>query len=183
MPGGGLAILTRKSLGAGQRGCYVRRQVRAAYGLTANFRALHLGSVTRSGPPSMREPLSRPEQDDYGTSQTSIRRHPLSRGAMRPYAVAPIHTDALYGVSVKLREASMRHFPVACKDQATCADGGRINWQPATCSRRQARRARRQRSSWSRSAGGRASTRSRRCWTRSGGTGACAGSRCQFAVV
>jgi hypothetical protein len=51
--------------------------------------------VARGGPPSMREPLSRPEQDDYGTSQTSIRRHPLSRGAMRPYAVAPIHTGGV----------------------------------------------------------------------------------------
>jgi len=38
------------------------------------------------------------EQDDYGTSQTSIRHHPRLRSAMREYAVAPIHTS---GVAVR----------------------------------------------------------------------------------
>src|SRR5262249_45629634 len=32
--------------------------------------------VARFGPRSVRKPLSRPERDDGGTSQTSIRRHP-----------------------------------------------------------------------------------------------------------
>ena len=45
-------------------------------------------------------------------------------------------TPEQLGMSVKLQEASMRHFPAASKDQATCADGGRINWQTATGSRR-----------------------------------------------
>src|SRR5262249_27530006 len=46
--------------------------------------------VARVGPTSMRKPLSRPERDDYGTSQTSLRRHPQRRSALRGYAVAPI---------------------------------------------------------------------------------------------
>ena len=55
--------------------------------------------VVRIGPTSMRKPLSRPERDDGGTSQTSIRRHPLWRSAMRGYAVAPI----------QYRGVAMRH--------------------------------------------------------------------------
>ena len=43
----------------------------------------------------MRKPLSRPEQDDCGTSQTSIRHHPQERSAMREYAVAPIHASGV----------------------------------------------------------------------------------------
>jgi hypothetical protein len=43
----------------------------------------------------MRKPLSRPEQDDHGTSQTSIRHHPQQRSAMKEYAVAPIHTGGV----------------------------------------------------------------------------------------
>src|SRR4029453_6539211 len=39
--------------------------------------------VVRVGPTSMRKPLSRPERDDCGTSQTSIRRHPPWRSALR----------------------------------------------------------------------------------------------------
>jgi hypothetical protein len=50
------------------------------------------------GRTSMRKPLSRPEQDDCGTSQTSIRHQPPQRRAMRHYAVAPIHTS---GVAVR----------------------------------------------------------------------------------
>jgi hypothetical protein len=38
----------------------------------------------------MRKPLSRPERDDCGTSQTSIRRHPQRQSARRGYAVAPL---------------------------------------------------------------------------------------------
>ena len=53
----------------------------------------------RVGPTSMRKPLSRPERDDCGTSQTSIRRHPPGRSAMRMYAVAPI----------QYRGVAMRH--------------------------------------------------------------------------
>jgi hypothetical protein len=51
------------------------------------------------GPTSMRKPLSRPERDDCGTSQTSIRRHLRWRSAMRVYAVAPI----------QYRGVAMRH--------------------------------------------------------------------------
>ena len=43
----------------------------------------------------MRKPLSRPEQDDHGTSQTSIRHHPRLRSAKSQYAVAPIHTGGV----------------------------------------------------------------------------------------
>jgi len=46
----------------------------------------------------MRKLLSRPEQDEFGTSQTSIRHQPRRRRAMREYAVAPIHTS---GVAVR----------------------------------------------------------------------------------
>jgi hypothetical protein len=54
------------------------------------------GSVlARFGPPSMRKPLSRPEQDEHGTSQPSIRHQPPRRRAMRGYAVAPIHTSGV----------------------------------------------------------------------------------------
>jgi hypothetical protein len=49
----------------------------------------------RGGPTSMRKPLSRPGQDDCGTSQTSIRHLPRRRRAMREYAVAPIHTGGV----------------------------------------------------------------------------------------
>src|SRR5262245_35945563 len=47
----------------------------------------------------MRKPLSRPERDDRGTSQTSIRHHPPRRSAMRVYAVAP----------TQYRGVAMRH--------------------------------------------------------------------------
>ncbi len=60
------------------------------------------------GPTSMRKPLSRPERDDCGTSQTSIRRHPPRQSAMREYAVAPI----------QYRGVAMRH--VGPRD-ATCS--------------------------------------------------------------
>src|SRR5262245_28854631 len=43
----------------------------------------------------MRKPLSRPGQEETGTSQTSIRHHPPRRGAMREYAAAPIHTGGV----------------------------------------------------------------------------------------
>jgi hypothetical protein len=35
------------------------------------------------------------EQDEHGTAQTSIRHHPQQRSAMRPYAVAPLHTSGV----------------------------------------------------------------------------------------
>jgi hypothetical protein len=56
-------------------------------------------NLARFGPTSMRKPLSRPERDDGGTSQTSIRHHPRRRSAMRGYAVAPI----------QYRGVAMRH--------------------------------------------------------------------------
>src|SRR5215470_1420611 len=43
----------------------------------------------------MRKPLSRPGQDDCGTSQTSIRHQPPRRRAMREYAVAPTHASGV----------------------------------------------------------------------------------------
>ena len=52
-------------------------------------------SAARGGPISMRKSLSRPEQDEFGTSQTSIRHQPRKRRAMRGYAVAPIHTSGV----------------------------------------------------------------------------------------
>jgi acetolactate synthase-1/2/3 large subunit len=45
--------------------------------------------LARFGPTSMRKPLSRPERDEHGTSQTSIRHQPPRRRAMRDDAVAP----------------------------------------------------------------------------------------------
>jgi hypothetical protein len=54
----------------------------------------------------MRESLSRPEQDEYGTSQTSIRHHPPKRSAMRLYAVAPIHTGGVALRHVGPRDAT-----------------------------------------------------------------------------
>ncbi len=44
----------------------------------------------------MRGPLSRPGQDETGTTaQTSLRHHPPWQSAMRHYAVAPIHTGGV----------------------------------------------------------------------------------------
>jgi hypothetical protein len=43
----------------------------------------------------MRKALSRSEQDEHGTSQTSIRHHPRLRSAMNQYAVAPIHAGGV----------------------------------------------------------------------------------------
>src|SRR6516225_6308205 len=54
----------------------------------------------------MRKPLSRPERDDYGTSQTSIRHHPRWRSARRRYAVAPIHTNGVAMRHVGPRDAT-----------------------------------------------------------------------------
>src|SRR5262249_2711686 len=58
------------------------------------------------GPTSMRKPLSRPEQDENGTSQTSIRHHPPRRSAMRVYAVAPIPTGGVALRHVGPRDAT-----------------------------------------------------------------------------
>ena len=55
----------------------------------------------------MRKPLSRPEQDDHGTTQTSIRHHPPRQSAMREYAVAPIHTDGVALRHVGPRDATL----------------------------------------------------------------------------
>lgn len=48
-----------------------------------------LGECSSNGPTSMRKPLSRSEQDEHGTSQTSIRRHPLARSAMNYMRLLP----------------------------------------------------------------------------------------------
>ena len=58
------------------------------------------------GPTSMRKALSRPEQDEHGTSQTSIRHHPRLRSAMSQYAVAPIHTGGVAMRHVGPRDAT-----------------------------------------------------------------------------
>ena len=59
-------------------------------------------------PTSMRKPLSSKtkEQDDHGTSQTSIRHHPRLRSAMRQHAVAPIHTSGVALRHVGPRDAT-----------------------------------------------------------------------------
>ena len=62
--------------------------------------------LTRVGPTSMRKALSRPEQDEHGTSQTSIRHHPRLRSAMSEYAVAPIHTGGVAMRHVGPRDAT-----------------------------------------------------------------------------
>jgi hypothetical protein len=54
----------------------------------------------------MRKRLSRPERDDHGTPQTSIRHHPQSRSARRRYAVAPIHTSGVTMRHVGPRDAA-----------------------------------------------------------------------------
>jgi hypothetical protein len=57
------------------------------------MRLFHSGpgpqAVLRVRPASMREPLSRPEEDEHGTSEMSIRRRPRLRSATRHYVVAP----------------------------------------------------------------------------------------------
>ncbi len=60
----------------------------------------------RVGPTFMRKPLSRPERDDGGTSQTSILRHPPRWSAMRVYAVAPIHNRGVAMRHVGPRDAT-----------------------------------------------------------------------------
>jgi hypothetical protein len=54
----------------------------------------------------MRGPLSRPGQDEYGTSQTSIWHQPPRRRAMREYAVAPIHAGGVALRHVGPRDAT-----------------------------------------------------------------------------
>jgi hypothetical protein len=61
---------------------------------------------TRLGPTSMRKALSRSEQDEDGTSQTSIRHHPRLRSAMSANAVAPIHTGGVAMRHVGPRDAT-----------------------------------------------------------------------------
>src|SRR5512135_2374084 len=67
----------------------------------------------RFGPTSMRKPLSRPERDDRGTSQTSIRRHPQGRSAMRGYAVAPIQYRGVAMRHVGPRDAAWVPLPIS----------------------------------------------------------------------
>src|SRR5262245_17147163 len=61
----------------------------------------------------MRKPLSRPERDDCGTFQTSLRRHPPGRSARRGYTVAPIpyRGDALRHVGP--RDATWVPLPIS----------------------------------------------------------------------
>jgi hypothetical protein len=63
--------------------------------------------VARLGPTSMRKPLSRPERDDCGSPQTSIRRHPPWGSAMREYAVAPIQYRGVAMRHVGPRDAAL----------------------------------------------------------------------------
>ena len=46
------------------------------------------------------------EQDEHGTSQTSIRHHPQPRSAMKEYAVAPIHASGVALRHVGPRDAT-----------------------------------------------------------------------------
>jgi hypothetical protein len=70
-------------------------------------------SILRVGPTSMRKPLSRPERDDRGTSQTSIRRHPRWRSARRGYAVAPIQYRGVAMRHVGPRDATWVPLPIS----------------------------------------------------------------------
>jgi len=45
--------------------------------------------AARVGPTSMRKALSRSEQDEHGTSQTSIQHHPLLRSTMSDMRLLP----------------------------------------------------------------------------------------------
>jgi hypothetical protein len=85
---------------------FPRSEFRAFRASVTSTSAPKPSSPARSGPTSMREPLSRPEQDEYGTSQTSIRHHPPKQSAMRPYAVAPIHTGGVALRHVGPRDAT-----------------------------------------------------------------------------
>jgi hypothetical protein len=69
--------------------------------------------LARFGPTSMRKPLSRPERDDCGTCQTSIRRHPPRRSAMRVYAVAPIQYRSVALRHVGPRDATCVPLPIS----------------------------------------------------------------------
>src|SRR5262249_17536166 len=69
--------------------------------------------VARVGPTSMRKPLSRPERDDRGTSQTSIRRHPPERSAMRGCTVAPIPYRGVAMRHVGPRDATWVPLPIS----------------------------------------------------------------------
>jgi hypothetical protein len=62
---------------------------------------------------SMRKPLSRPERDDCGTSQTSLRRHSQGRSAMRKYAVAPIPSRGVALRHVGRRDAAWIPLPIS----------------------------------------------------------------------
>jgi hypothetical protein len=70
-------------------------------------------TLARFGPTSMRKPLSRPERDDRGTSQTSIRRHPPRRSAMRGYTVAPIQYRGVAMRHVGPRDAAWVPLPIS----------------------------------------------------------------------
>jgi hypothetical protein len=69
--------------------------------------------AARFGPTSMRKPLSRPEPEYCGTSQTSIRRHPPRRSAMREYAVAPIQYRGVAMRHVGPRDATWVPLPIS----------------------------------------------------------------------
>src|SRR5262249_58404729 len=61
----------------------------------------------------MRKPLSRPERDDGGTSQTSLRRHPRWWSAMRVYAVAPLPYRGVAMRHVGPRDATWVPLPIS----------------------------------------------------------------------
>jgi hypothetical protein len=76
---------------------------------SCQFDARHLACV---GPTSMRSPLSRPERDERGTSQTSTRRHPPGRGAMNGSAAAPTHTGGGVMRHVRPPDATWGLLPI-----------------------------------------------------------------------
>ena len=96
--------------------------------------------LARVGPTSMRKPLSRPERDDCGTSQTSIRRHPPWWSAMRGYAVAPIQYRGVAMRHVGPRDAAWVPLPIstwtASSPSCLCAGPGPSGDSRTKCNNR-----------------------------------------------
>ena len=65
-----------------------------------------LAALFASVPTSMRKPLSRPEQDEHGTSQTSIRHHPRLRSAMSDMRLLPFTPAASQCAMSRPRDAT-----------------------------------------------------------------------------
>jgi hypothetical protein len=78
----GVSYFTATSLA-----CRVGRVERFPVRSNPGENRFRLTNSFRDGPTSMREPLSRPEQDEYATAQISLRHLPHQRSARRVYAV------------------------------------------------------------------------------------------------